>query len=667
MKVTQLILQNFGSFHGCHTVPMADQGLVFVRGENLDEPKSPSNGAGKSTIFDALDWCLFGEVPKDDVTKSIINDEAKKDCAVIATLEDKDGRYLVFRFRALAGKNGVKFFSAAYVSIAGSWSEWKNETALDESKTQETINDALGLDRKIFRAAIYRAQGEGFSFADATDGEKKEMLTALIPELQEIDDMRDRAKAAAQEVQTARALLQGGIQQAETELNGLKNTDWAMAEVAWQAAQSLKLQQAAENLHAAQGSRSGAEMQLGSLQDHKDKLAALLASPFVPYHAWSMEYDRLVHQRSLAQSQLSMLQGEYAARNGELLPFQQGQVKAGPCPCCKQQVSAEHIQHEIVRMKIALGPLIEQGKTARGIVDAFDVQIKEALKNRTQEQDANHRGASSHSQAVGQLKVQVQQLEGLQKQLAQLEGQVNSWKFHFNALQNEAWPGTAQKTQALHRMADIEQFIFHQQEQIAGLTKREKLVGFWIDALTAKGLKNLIMDSRIEEMTIAANAWVQALTGGTTWVRFETQTMTAKGTLSEKMNVRIFRHNPDGTITERNFKSWSGGEKTRVALGVDQGLSRLIADRATKPWEILILDEAFSRGLDGGGREAVFELIQKIHGGTVFVVDHTDLSGYFDKQLVVRCKSRRSEAFREGVSCRANHDLLSYLPQQSSA
>src|SRR5678815_1215025 len=37
-----------------------DPGLTFVRGRNKLEPLLGANGAGKSTIFDALSWCLYG-------------------------------------------------------------------------------------------------------------------------------------------------------------------------------------------------------------------------------------------------------------------------------------------------------------------------------------------------------------------------------------------------------------------------------------------------------------------------------------------------------------------------------------------------------------------------------------------------------------------------------
>jgi DNA repair exonuclease SbcCD ATPase subunit len=665
VKVFQLVLNNFGSFFGCHAIPMSDLGLVFVRGQNLDEPRSPSNGAGKSTIFDALDWCLFGEVPRGDVAKSIINEEAKKDCWVIAQLEDQGERYTVFRYRLFQKESGLKFWAR---SLDGSGSPWQNLTTLDEAQTQERVNEALGLDRRIFRAAVYRAQGDDFVFADATDGERKETLTALIPELADVDTVKDRAKALLMDVQKSKFKEQGTLQQILNELAALDAVDWSSAQASWEA-------QRAQRYGEAQGQQDSAAKALHDAQMHvamkpalEMELVRLQAEAFTPITAWQVEYDRRLLGRSSAASRVASLQAQYKGLSAELLPFQKGQVKEGPCPCCKQMVSAEHIQHEIARLQALLAPLVTDGKQARAELEHIEASIQEAAGFRSQEIAANQAGTATHAQKVGSIKSQIAGLVQVEKGLVQLDGNVRGWAFHMMGIQNEIWPGDAQKAVAMQRGADLDQAQFHVQEEIGRFERKEKLLMFWIDALTAKGLKNLIMDSRIEEMSTAANAWVQALTGGTTWVRFETQTLTQAGKLSEKMNIRIFRHNPGGTVTERNFKSWSGGERTRVALGVDQGLVRLVADRATKAWDLFILDESFSRGLDGGGREAVFEQIQKLKGGTVFVVDHTDIGAYFEKSLIVRCQNRRSQVFMGEVTCQQpSSDPLSYLPPASSA
>lgn len=170
-------------------------------------------------------------------------------------------------------------------------------------------------------------------------------------------------------------------------------------------------------------------------------------------------------------------------------------------------------------------------------------------------------------------------------------------------------------------------------------TTDAEYLAFWTEAFGPRGLKNYVLDTKLQAITDAANHWVKILTGGTIWVRIETQTMgRSTGTLRNKLNVRVFRYMPDGTVRERNYKSWSGGEKQRVSLGIDLGLASLVASRARKHYDVLILDELF-RHLDTSGREAVLELLQHLarEKSSVFVVDHdAELGAQFEARVVVR-------------------------------
>jgi uncharacterized protein YhaN len=63
MKIVSIELENFGTFYGKHVLELANKGLTLVLGDNQDEPLMNSNGAGKSSTFEGLDWTLFGDIP----------------------------------------------------------------------------------------------------------------------------------------------------------------------------------------------------------------------------------------------------------------------------------------------------------------------------------------------------------------------------------------------------------------------------------------------------------------------------------------------------------------------------------------------------------------------------------------------------------------------------
>jgi DNA repair exonuclease SbcCD ATPase subunit len=185
-------------------------------------------------------------------------------------------------------------------------------------------------------------------------------------------------------------------------------------------------------------------------------------------------------------------------------------------------------------------------------------------------------------------------------------------------------PFLAELETATNKEAELKSVVDQYDASVAKLDDAAKYFEFWVTAFGPKGLKSHIIDAKRDEMTTAANHWIGLLTGGTTWVQIDTQTMgrTTK-TLANKLNIRVFTWNPDGTITERGYRSWSGGEKQRVSLGVDLGLSNLVAARAKKSYGLLIFDEVFKH-LDSAGREAVVEMLNllKRERESVLVIDH---------------------------------------------
>ena len=62
MKFLNLTLHNFKSFAGDHEFNLdRPHGLYFLKGDNKSEPRLGANGAGKSTIWDALFWTFYGK------------------------------------------------------------------------------------------------------------------------------------------------------------------------------------------------------------------------------------------------------------------------------------------------------------------------------------------------------------------------------------------------------------------------------------------------------------------------------------------------------------------------------------------------------------------------------------------------------------------------------
>jgi DNA repair exonuclease SbcCD ATPase subunit len=620
-------MNNFGSFYGTHQLDLRNRGLTFVLGDNLDEPKMESNGAGKSTVFDALFWALFGTVPKGDKAQSVVNEEAGKRCWVQVELEvEKDETWLVYRYRQMPEGHGVKLFC-----MKGN--EVTNCTMMDGKATDARIETVIGMDKDVFLAAVYRKQGDNFDFADATDSERKRILSRIVPELSECDRLQERAKEKAAEASTAYSNVIAANQAIEANLAGYKQTNVGVMEEQWRANRDQRLQQAQAQLQQAQEALQYAQSVVAVLPQKQQELASLVA-PEVTW-AWATERDRRLQACNAAQQPVSQANAHVEHINKRLQKLEA--MQEGECSECGQPVTGQHLQNEKAKLHAELTQAQASRDQAIHGLDQADAHYREAVGYADQEKAYNDGVLASYNHQKGVLEAEIRQLQ--QTNLQYLQTQVDNAQYSVSQIQAEQWiaPDNATSIQVFEEQLAAGQ---KEAEQKLALLNHWQ---WWVEALSNKGIKSYILDSRIELMTDAANSWVQALTGGTTWVRFETQSMTSSGKLNEQFNIRIFRHNPDGTTTERSYRSWSGGEKKRVALGIDQGLSQLVASRASKSWGLYIIDESFRQHMDSGGREAVFELLQSMDRDSIFVVDHDkEMAGQFERQLKVRIQNRRS-------------------------
>ena len=636
MKFLAISIRNYAPFYGDHVFGLADRGLTLIMGDNRDEPRMDSNGAGKSSIFDALDWCLFGVSPRGDHADSMVNEEAFSqrgaECQVVVNLVDDKGQSWVIQRGRSKSKNTL------VLRGPGGLVE-----ALDVKATQVRIEEVLGLDREVFHAAVLFAQGDMVRYADSTDAERMSILTRIL-QLGEIDEYLDRTKSLVKVLESdlarysnARAILGG-------QRSVLEAQDYEANEKAWEYARKAALGQ--YDTQIAQAKAQVAVLQAEGvnptyIQQQRDQAQAELTAMAAPMESpeLTVAWERMRVQDVEARTLVGQLQAAQTALQ---------KVEAtgeGVCRECGQQITGEHLAFERARLAESVVTFRSASQSAAGqlhqvtevvrqleaqqaqVMQAWQIQRDEVTR-RFATLDAQVREAASKQAEVGRAQDAVQRLVAA-KELKALETNP------FEVRERER-RGALDKL--AHQEADLDQVEFYATEDL-------KYLAFWVQAFGSKGLKSYILDTRIQEMTVEVNRWVQMLTGGTIWVQFEAQKQTRGKKLVNAPAIRVCRWNPDGTITERNYQSWSGGEKQRISFAVDFGLSRLIARRARNKYDLLILDEVFKH-LDRAGKEAVVEMLQVLsrERSSVFVVEHDDeFKGAFENIVSVTKQNRRSE------------------------
>ena len=129
-------------------VDFNQQQLTLVLGENLDQGGDDSgsrNGTGKTTIINALSYALYGTALTNIKRNNLINKTNGKGMLVTLHFE-KDGQdYRIERGRS---PNVLKFY------INDHEQELTDESQGDSRKTQEDINDLLGMSHDMFKHIV---------------------------------------------------------------------------------------------------------------------------------------------------------------------------------------------------------------------------------------------------------------------------------------------------------------------------------------------------------------------------------------------------------------------------------------------------------------------------------------------------------------------------------
>ncbi|BBI61763.1 hypothetical protein HSBAA_30690 [Vreelandella sulfidaeris] len=179
MQFDHLQIENFLSI-GEAEVSLANRGLMLIQGKNLENGGASSNGAGKSSLVDAVFWCLYGKTARGVGTDDVINDAAGKECRVILTIKDDADVYLVTRHRKHSkGKNRLT------VEHNGT-----DITLGTDKQTQELVNKIVGSSESVFANSVYAGQEAMPDLPMRTDKE----LKALVEEAAGIDRLNEAYK-----------------------------------------------------------------------------------------------------------------------------------------------------------------------------------------------------------------------------------------------------------------------------------------------------------------------------------------------------------------------------------------------------------------------------------------------------------------------------------------
>jgi exonuclease SbcC len=274
----QLIIKNFLSyrdaaldFSGLHTACICG-----------------SNGAGKSSLLEAITWAIWGEsraTVEDDVIHS-----GAKEVRIDFTFQSGQQTYRVIRNRVRGGTSILEF-------QIETTSGFRALTGKGLKATQDVILEHIKLDYETFINSAYLRQGKADEFMLKRPAERKEILAELL-KLNQYDELEERAKNSFKIYRIRGEDLERSLENIKVQLQQREITENQRAELEAQL-QDLQQVQTIENsqlqsLQVIQHQRQNWEQQLNFLRQRYDNL--------------SQDSDRLQQEQIAVKSQLADLE-----------------------------------------------------------------------------------------------------------------------------------------------------------------------------------------------------------------------------------------------------------------------------------------------------------------------------------------------------------------------
>ena len=177
-----------------------------------------SNGAGKSSLLDAITWSLFGQARKRD--DSLIN--SKEDLAEVSFIFSYEGN--IFRVLRTKPRNKTTALEFHILSNtpedAFNWrsGRWKPLTERTLRDTESRIAETLRLDYETFVNASFFLQGNADQFTQQGPGDRKRILASILG-LEIWEQYRQRAGEQRRSMEAEIQALDGRMQEIKVELD----------------------------------------------------------------------------------------------------------------------------------------------------------------------------------------------------------------------------------------------------------------------------------------------------------------------------------------------------------------------------------------------------------------------------------------------------------------
>lgn len=604
----KIMLHNFLSF-GDAEIELNNRGYVFVQGVNENpNDNSLSNGAGKSSIWDAISYALTGVTIRG--TKDVVNIHTD-DGAFVALDMDVDGK----NFKILRSKNHSKYKTNLLIYIDG-----KNVSGKGIRDSDALLQQYLpDLTASLLGSVIILGQGLPQRFTNNTPSGRKEVLEKLSKSDFMIEDLKSRITKRKQQ-------LSQKIREEEDKILSLQSEKTIYEK-------QLKSNQDLLNTMSPPEAYDSAIEELQTKLNNIEKSVQELEIEISG--ASSKQSDLLVNYNSIVSEQNAELQQvdiKYSSELKELNDAKSDNTSKGyalkqeitkieaikdVCPTCGQKlpnVSKPDTSKMREEMLLYANTVKELNVKISNVEEKVKAEKTTISLNFKVRQNALSTEMQNNKATVDKLNTSMRDLlkekTATSTRLVELKGykeQYNNKKAIYEANIKDA----EQKIKEIQ-----EKLLYNNTKEV--LTEHSKIIDKF-DTIIKRDFRGYLLSNVISFIDAKAKEYSQYI--------FET----------DKISFVLDGNNINISYDGKEYDNLSGGERQKVDIIIQLSIRDMLCKYLNFSSNILVLDEIVDF-LDATGCDKIMNLINtRLNdiNSIYFISHHTDLGFSYDSVLTV--------------------------------
>ena len=612
MKINfkSILIENFMSI-GNAQIQLNDQGYMLVSGINNNPTDTArSNGSGKSSIFEAIVWCLTGETMRGN--KDIVNRYGDDGALVDMQFVINDNTYKLIRTKDHSQhKTNLKIY------IDG---EDKSGKGIRDS--EKLLKDYLpDLTPSLIGSVIVLGQGLPSRFTNNSPSGRKEVLEKLCKSDFMIEDLKDR-------ISSRKSSLQSILRATEDNLLTLK-TKLSMTEksLSNKEANLVTLNETpdySERINEVNGIIQQYENELNELRiaiNYKNRIIEDTNNTIFNTQQQRANDEQVVLDKytdgiNNLQTTINDVKVELNTRKQELNKLRN---ITDICPTCKQKLPDVH-KPDTRELECNIGEKEIELKD-------YECQISELKFNRQQEIDnvreqhgnmlSRYRNdVAKYNEELDSLNVQQ---NNISYKLKESEKELTYMQHSMSTRAKEIEDCISSIDTYKQEIQTLNNDILYKTNEESNINDRLSIINKFNTVVT-RDFRGYLLQNFIKFIDDKAKEYCQDIFG-TTLIEFKL----------DGNNISI-------SYNDKQYEALSGGERQKVDLIIQFSIRDMLCKYTNFSTNLLVLDEIFDN-LDDLGSQKIIDLISNklCDISSIFIISHhgNELNIPYDNELII--------------------------------